>query len=182
MSNNEYESFIRNVKSYATRGESYRLKMMKLLVEMRPLTRVWQKGPYQNWDDMLRQESLCTPAHYRAFEKATTLLSDQDIERFGVYASALIARVPAQFRQQIIKQTRSWIALSNMPPTYQLIAKHVSDLIPKSEKKKQGPTVKELREEVEVLRLNVATLKKELGKHKIAIPPLRRVPRAENGD
>lgn len=122
-----YASFIQNAKKYANQGESQRLNLMKLLLDTEPRKSIWQQNPSNtlSWDLLLREEGLCTPALFHDFKRATKIV---DVEVFGVYASAAIAKLKAEFRGRIVRQTQKWIESHRVPPTYQRISKYVSEL------------------------------------------------------
>lgn len=122
-----YSSFIQNAKRYANQGESQRLNLMKLLLDTEPRKSIWHDNPNHtvSWDELLREEGLCTPALFHDFKRATKIV---DVEVFGVYASAAIAKLTTQYRPRIVRLTQAWINTHKVPPTYQRITKYVWEL------------------------------------------------------
>jgi hypothetical protein len=122
-----YTNFITTAKKYANQGESQRLSLMMLLLDTEPRNSLWQGNPNQviSWDGLLREEGLCTPGLYHDFKRATSVMK---VEVFGVYASAALVKIKAQYRPRIIKATQQWIDSHRVPPTYQRINKYVRDL------------------------------------------------------
>jgi hypothetical protein len=120
----KYEAFVRTARKYANSGEEQRLSLMTLLMETEPQTAIWWDNPHKThrWDVLLREERLCTPALYRAFKTAAKFL---DVQKFGVYASAALARLPKEHRQSVTRKTLAWIRMHKVPPTYQLVAEYV---------------------------------------------------------
>jgi hypothetical protein len=119
-----YEAFVRAARKYANSGEEQRLALMTLLMETEPQTAIWWGNPHQThrWDVLLREERLCTPTLYRAFKTAAKFL---DVQKFGVYASAALARLPKDHRQDVTRKTLAWIKMHHVPPTYQLVSEYV---------------------------------------------------------
>ena len=122
-----YSTFIQNAKKYANQGEGQRLGLMKLLLDMEPRKSIWLSNPNNtaSWDALLREEGLCTPALFHDFKRATKIV---DVDVFGVYASAAIAKLKADYRSRIVRQTQKWIDSHRVPPTYQRISKYVAEL------------------------------------------------------
>ena len=122
-----YSSFIQTAKKYANQGESQRLNLMMLLLDTEPRKSLWQDNPEQttSWDALLREESLCTPALFHDFKRATKIVN---VKLFGVYASASIANLKTEYRHRVIRNTQEWISTHRIPPTYQRIGKYVRDL------------------------------------------------------
>jgi hypothetical protein len=149
---------------------------MLLLVDTEPRRALWRANPEQvrSWDVLLREEGLCTPGLYHDFKRAKKTLN---VQLFGVYASAALVKLPAEYRQRIMRSTQDWIALHKIPPTYQRITRYVVGL--RREAGIRGPSkpIDALRSENNRLKreLNKAdsyieTLQATLRKHQIRIP------------
>lgn len=119
-----YQAFIKSAKDFANRGEEHRLKLMVLLVEYEPKKALWMVNPHgiRKWDALLRHEGLCTPSLFHAFKQASKIV---DVEKFGVYASAAIVKLPKEHRAEVIRRTRSWINEHRLPPHYQRVTQYV---------------------------------------------------------
>jgi hypothetical protein len=123
-----YASFIRAAKNYANSGESQRLNLMMLLLDIEPRKSLWQANPNKtlSWETLLREEGLCTPTLFGDFKRATKM--ELDVKLFGVYAAAAIVKLPPNYRSRVIRQTSKWIGEHKIKPTYQRITKYVSEL------------------------------------------------------
>jgi len=154
-----YDTFVRTARKYANSGEEHRLSLMTLLIETEPKTVIWHDNPHKTrrWDVLLREERLCTPALYRAFKSGAKFL---DVRKFGVYASAALARLPKEHRPGVTKRTLEWIQTHKVPPTYQLVAEYV-----RQRKTELGlPVAPRVSPQVEKLRKENAKLKKRVEK------------------
>ncbi len=177
MQPSTYASFIQTAKKFANQGESQRLNLMMLLLDTEPRNSLWQANPNKtvSWDGLLRDEGLCTPGLYHDFKRATSIMK---VTVFGVYASAAIVKIKAQYRPRIIKETQQWINSHRVPPTYQRINKYVRDL-----KRDLGirskPTTpihalrsenNRLKRELNSAHTYIETLQAMLKKHNLRIP------------
>jgi hypothetical protein len=172
-----YSSFIQTAKRYANEGESQRLNLMKLLLDFEPRKALWQSNPNQttSWDSLLREEGLCTPALFHDFKRALKIV---DVDVFGVYASAAIAKLTTDVRGRIVRSTQKWIDSHRVPPTYQRITKYVGEMRKEMGIRRRPSTpIHALRAENNRLKreLNKAdtyieTLQASLKKHGIRIP------------
>ena len=162
-----YSTFIRTAKQYANQGESQRLNLMMLLVEVEPRKSLWQSNPNKtkSWDMLLRDEGLCTPALYGDFKRALKIVK---VETFGVYAAAAIVKVPAKFRSRVVRDTQKWIDSHKVRPTYQRITKYVAEL-----KKELG--IHTSSSSMQVLRAKNRRLERELTKANEYIDTLQAV-------
>lgn len=146
---------------------------MTLLLDVEPRLAVWQANPNQtrSWDQLLREEGLCTPTLFHDFKRSTGIV---DVAVFGVYASAAIAKLKKEYRTRIIRATQAWIDSHQVPPTYQRISKYVAEL-----KKELGirsrPTTP-----IHALRTENNRLKRELGKAERYIETLQAALRDNN--
>jgi hypothetical protein len=152
-----YTAFIQSAKKFANQGESQRLNLMKLLLDTEPRKSIWQQNPSgtNSWDFLLREEGLCTPALFHDFKRATKIV---DVDVFGVYASAAIAKLKTDFRGRVVQETQRWIDSHRVRPTYQRITKYVSEL------KKDMGIRSRLSTPIHALRSENNRLKRELNK------------------
>ncbi len=172
----QYNSFIRAAKRLSNDSEDSHLRLMLLLVETEPKTAIWFENPHglRSWDELLREEGLCTPSKYHGF-KAANANPNIDVKTLGVYASILIQRLPKEMRSKVIAMTREWIKNHRVPPTYQRISTYVKTL--RGKQPKQPGTLASLRDEnarlkkkLEEKEAYISQLKNMLTNHKIRVP------------
>lgn len=162
----KYEAFVRTARKYANSGEEQRLSLMTLLIETEPQTAIWWSNPHKTrrWDVLLREERLCTPTLYRAFKAGAKFL---DVRKFGVYASAALARLPKEHRQSVTRMTLTWIKDHRVPPTYQLVAEYVRQRkreLGIQKPRKVSPLIAKLKKENVKLKKRVGQLEAALAK------------------
>jgi hypothetical protein len=124
----DLSTFLTAYRRLAQAGNQAQLQRMFLLVETKPLATVWRTGVYTTWTALLKGENLCSQAQFTSFELAMTLYRRSVIERIGVDAAVVLARLEGHERAPILKIIESYIAMRDVAPSRQVIWSHVRAL------------------------------------------------------
>jgi hypothetical protein len=124
----ELTSFLRSYHTLANTGDKAKLERMNMLVELRPMTAVWQVGRYVRWRAFLIAEQLCPVTYYDAFEKATQLFSKQVIERIGADAAVVLTKIEEHLREDTLNRIDTYIGIHKMRPSNRMVYAFVRSL------------------------------------------------------
>jgi hypothetical protein len=151
-----YAAFIQKAKKLTNAGENLHVDKMLYLVEIHHQRLLWQRLWKKDWESILRAERLSTIGLFNNFKQATKYLSEEELRRFGVMASARIGSLSTKIREDVLRQVRSWWQEHRVPPEYQLVTEFVRlhSRIPKAKKHRIPILLAHIKKQNHILRTN----------------------------
>jgi hypothetical protein len=124
---------------------------MYALLDLEQKSALWRKDGTTTFDDILREEHLCTPSRFKAFKKADGYFDRETIEKLGVPCVCLLSKQNARSRNRLLGKALQFREDYGIEPAYQLLGSSMR-------RKADGPSRKMLLAWIEELKKEIRNL------------------------
>jgi len=121
-----YSAFVKEAQRFRNQGSRAEVDLLYLLVEMEPLTVIWQ-SKHPTWEAVLADLMVVSWTRYHHFRKAHRLFTKQEVQRIGVSATLVLAEGKQALFPEIKREALAWVAKHSVPmrsrDAHQLLAR-----------------------------------------------------------